>query len=41
LQAETGLRVAEALEVTKNFEKYYNQENSTLNGVIGKGNHEY
>jgi hypothetical protein len=41
LQAETGLRVNEAMEVVKNFEKYYNQENSTLNGVIGKGNHEY
>jgi hypothetical protein len=41
LQSQTGLRVREAMEVTKNFEKYYNQENSTLNGVIGKGNHEY
>ena len=41
LQAETGLRVNEALEVVKNFEKYYNQETNTLNGIIGKGNHEY
>jgi gas vesicle protein len=41
LQAETGLRVQEAREVVKNFEKYYNEQNSTLNGVIGKGNHEY
>ncbi len=41
LQAETGLRVSEAMEVAKNFEKYYNPENSTLEGVIGKGNHEY
>jgi hypothetical protein len=41
LQSQTGLRVAEAMEVVKNFEKYYNQENSTLNGVIGKGNHMY
>jgi len=41
LQAETGLRVNEAMEVVKNFEKYYNPENNTLEGVIGKGNHEY
>ena len=41
LQSETGLRVAEAMEVVKNFEKYYNPENNTLEGVIGKGNHEY
>ena len=41
LQAETGLRVNEAMEVVRNFEKYYNPENNTLEGVIGKGNHEY
>jgi hypothetical protein len=41
LQAETGLRVQEAMEVVKNFDKYYNEQNSTLNGVIGKGNHMY
>ena len=41
LQSETGLRVAEAMEVVKNFEKYYNPENNTLEGVIGKGNHQY
>ena len=41
IQAETGLRVSEAMEVAKNFEKYYNPENNTLEGVIGKGNHEY
>jgi integrase len=41
LQAETGLRVAEAMEVVKNFEKYYNQETGKLEKVIGKGNHEY
>ena len=41
LQLETGLRVNEALEVVKNFDKYYDKENSTLNGVVGKGNHEY
>jgi len=41
LQTETGLRVNEAMEVVRNFEKYYNPENNTLEGVIGKGNHEY
>jgi hypothetical protein len=41
LQAQTGLRVREALEVAKNFNKYYNQTTNTLNSVIGKGNHEY
>ena len=41
IQSETGLRVNEALEVAKNFPNYYNPQNSTLEGVIGKGNHEY
>ena len=41
LQAETGLRVSEAMEVVKNFDKYYNEQNQTIEGVIGKGNHEY
>jgi len=41
IQSETGLRVSEAMEVARNFEKYYNPENNTLEGVIGKGNHEY
>jgi hypothetical protein len=41
VQAETGLRVSEAREVVRNFDKYYNPTNSTLEGVIGKGNHEY
>ena len=41
LQAETGLRVSEAMEVAKNFSQYYNPENSTLEGIIGKGNHMY
>jgi hypothetical protein len=41
IQSETGLRVNEALEVAKNFSNYYNEQNSTLEGVIGKGNHEY
>ena len=41
LQAETGLRVKEAFEVIRNFEKYYNEKENTLIGVIGKGRHEY
>ncbi len=41
LQSETGLRVSEAMEVARNFEKYYNKETGKLEGVIGKGNHEY
>ena len=41
IQSEMGLRVNEALEVAKNFPNYYNEQNSTLEGVIGKGNHEY
>ena len=41
IQATTGLRVSEAMEVSKNFDEYYNKENQTLNGVIGKGNHFY
>jgi len=39
VQAETGLRISEAREVIRNFDKYF-KENS-LNGVIGKGNHIY
>ncbi len=41
LQAQTGLRVSEALEVAKNIDKYYDKTNSTLTGVKGKGNHLY
>jgi predicted RNA-binding protein Jag len=41
LQLETGLRAAEALEVAKNFNNYYNPDNNTLNGIIGKGGQEY
>jgi integrase len=41
LQLETGLRASEALEVAKNFSNYYNEQNSTLEGVIGKGGQEY
>ena len=41
IQSETGLRVAEAMEVARNFEKYYNEETGKLEEVIGKGNHMY
>jgi len=41
LQLETGLRVSEALEVAKNFSNYYNPNNNTLIGIIGKGGQEY
>ena len=41
IQYETGFRVNEAIEVTKNFSNYYNPSTNTLNGVIGKGNHQY
>jgi len=41
IQYETGFRVNEAMEVAKNFSNYYNHQNGTLEGVIGKGNHQY
>ena len=41
IQYETGFRVNEAMEVAKNFSKYYNPQTNTLDGVIGKGNHQY
>ena len=41
VQLSTGLRVSEALEITRNFDKYYNPQSSELIGVIGKGNHQY
>jgi integrase len=41
LQAETGLRVSEALEVAKNVNKYYDRETNSLIGIKGKGNHLY
>jgi len=41
LQYETGLRVSEAREVVKNFDKYYNSQTSSLQNVVGKGNHMY
>ncbi len=41
IQETTGLRVAEALEVAKNFENYYDPNTNSLNGIVGKGNHFY
>ena len=41
LQLETGLRAGEAIEVAKNFQDYYNPQNSALEGIIGKGGQEY
>ena len=41
LQLETGLRVAEAMEVAKNFSDYYQPQNSEISGIIGKGGQEY
>jgi len=41
LQLQTGLRVSEALEVAKNFNDYYNPQNGTLEGIVGKGGQEY
>jgi hypothetical protein len=41
LQLETGLRANEALEVARNFQEYYNPENNTLTGIVGKGGQEY
>jgi len=41
LQAQTGLRVSEALEVARNIDKYYDRETNTLIGIKGKGNHLY
>ena len=41
IQHELGLRVAEAHEIATNLHEYYNKENGTIEGLIGKGNHEY
>jgi len=41
LQLETGLRVQEALEVSKNFKNYYNPIENTLENVVGKGGQQY
>jgi len=40
-QAELGLRVSEAYELVKNFDKYYNKAENIIEGLKGKGNHIY
>lgn len=41
VQLELGLRVSEAYEVVNNLEKYYSEENQTLEKIVGKGNQQY
>ena len=41
VQATMGLRISEAYEVVRNFDNYYNPDNSTIEGLIGKANHMY
>ena len=41
VQASMGLRISEAYEVVQNFNNYYNEENNTIEGLIGKANHMY
>lgn len=40
-QAELGIRVSEAYELVKNFDKYYNKAEGAVEGLKGKGNHIY
>lgn len=41
IQHDLGLRVSEAHELASNLHDYYNPDNGTIAGLIGKGNHEY
>ena len=41
LQLQTGLRASEALEVSRNFQDYYNPTKMLMEGIIGKGGQEY
>jgi len=41
VQSSLGLRISEAFELVKNFDNYYNAENNTIEGLIGKANHMY
>ena len=41
IQNELGFRLSEAYEVAQNLHEYYNPENGTLEGVVGKGGQEY
>ena len=41
IQKDLGLRVSEAFELAKNFDRYYNKAESVIEGLKGKGNHIY
>ena len=41
VQLNLGLRVSEAVEVVNNVDRYLNERNGTLEGIIGKGGREY
>jgi hypothetical protein len=41
IQNELGLRVSEAHELAQNPQTYINHQDNTVEGLVGKGNHEY
>ena len=41
VQIEMGYRVSEAVEVVKNFSKYFDSVSNTIKNVSGKGGHIY
>lgn len=41
VQKDLGLRVSEAVEVVNNLDRYLNERNGTLEGIVGKGGREY
>jgi hypothetical protein len=41
VQNELGIRITEAFKIVKNLDKYLNPIKSTINNLIGKGNHIY
>lgn len=41
IQNDMGLRISEAYEVAQNLHEYYNPENGTIEGLVGKGGQEY
>jgi len=41
VQASLGFRISEAHELVRHFDQYYNPQTNTIEGIIGKGNHEY
>lgn len=40
-QLELGLRLSEAVELTKNLDKYLDRDTNIITGIIGKGGQEY